>query len=225
MRAREQPGRARISASTAPMRGCSEIAAGSRSLPCSASHAISADASALPGKAVTGKSTGCFGFMASKAANTSLVAVVMPGLTSTAFSAGRASGSERISPVPRMIRARGSRQTGTSAPTARAAARNRASPGVISLSRASSRNAAAASDEPPPNPAAAGRFFVSSKCPDLRAGMPRASAFVALMTRLSSTGPDCTTNGPSIDSVGASPSVRRNASHSPAKTTRLSMLW
>ena len=52
------------------------------------------------------------------AANTSLVATATPGLTSTAGNRGRSSGSESISPIPRMKRGRTSRQTGTSAPVA-----------------------------------------------------------------------------------------------------------
>ena len=51
----------------------------------------------------------------------------MPGLTSTACSGGSTSGSDNNSPVPRMMRARGSRQTGTSAPMAQAAACSRGS--------------------------------------------------------------------------------------------------
>ena len=52
------------------------------------------------------------------AANTSLVGTATPGLTSTAGNSGSVIGSERISPMPRIMRARGSRQTGTSAPVA-----------------------------------------------------------------------------------------------------------
>ena len=51
-----------------------------------------------------------------------LVASATPGLTSTAGSGGSDSGADSTSPMPRMMRGRGSRQTGTSAPVARAAA-------------------------------------------------------------------------------------------------------
>ena len=50
-----------------------------------------------------------------------------PGLASTAGSGGRPSAGPSFSPRPAMRRARGSRQTGTSAPTARAAANRRGS--------------------------------------------------------------------------------------------------
>ena len=89
-------------------------------------------------------------------AKTSRVAKATPGLTSTAKSGGKFSAGPRSSPVPRIILARGSRQTGTSAPMLRAAAITRASSGAILFLAASSRKAAAASEEPPPMPAATG---------------------------------------------------------------------
>ena len=99
-----------------------------------------------------------------------LVGTATPGLTSTPASSGIASGAESNSPMPRIRRARGSTQTGTSAPIRRAAICRRLSPGLIRLARASRRSAAPASDDPPPNPAATGRRFSSIKRPSFKSG-------------------------------------------------------
>ena len=84
------------------------------------------------------------------------------------------SGADSISPMPRISRGRGSRQTGTSAPIrARrldAAADRRARGGWRAPAAAS---AAAASDEPPPRPAATGRRLSSVKRPSFRPGTSR----------------------------------------------------
>ena len=103
-------------------------------------------------------------------------------------SGGNASGADKISPIPRMIRGRGSRQTGTSAPVARAAAATRSSFVGRSFKRASSRNAAAASDDPPPMPAATGSRLVRWKCPARRLLVCACNARAALSTRLPSSG-------------------------------------
>ena len=97
--------------------------------------------------------------------------------------------------MPRIRRGRGSRQTGTSAPTPRAALSKRGSSSGRRLARASSRSAAAASDEPPPRPAATGRRLSSVKRPSLRSGICAASARAALSTRLSSSAPACLGGG------------------------------
>src|SRR6516225_4953021 len=80
----------------------------------------------------------------------------MPGKTSTACSGGRRTGSERISPRPRIQRGFESTHTGTSAPVASAAAISRGSASDNWLACASRRSAAAASAEPPPRSAPAG---------------------------------------------------------------------
>ena len=83
---------------------------------CKNSRGLSACASAARSQAIG--SCPAAGF---QPANTDLVASATPGLTSTAGSGGRSSGAESFSPMPRISRGRGSRQTGTSAPVARAA--------------------------------------------------------------------------------------------------------
>ena len=57
--------------------------------------------------------------------NTAAVSTGTPGLTSTAKSGGRRKAGPSTSPAPAIIRARDSRQTGTSAPVSRAAAQDR----------------------------------------------------------------------------------------------------
>ena len=144
------------------------------------------------------------------------------GLTSTAGNCGRASGLESNSPMPRMMRGRGSRQTGTSAPVFCAALITRASPGARSLARARQRNAAAASDDPPPIPAATGNVFHKSKCPAARSGTSACSALAARRTRLSASSPASVAVGPDIEIERSSPGVKRSRSRGRANTTRLS---
>ena len=158
-----------------------------------------------------------------KAANTSLVATATPGLTSSANSRGSSSGAERMSPTPRIRRARGSRHTGTSAPVARAACVRRGSSGAMRFARANSRKAAAASAEPPPSPAETGRRFDSVKRPSLRPSTRSASERAALSTRLSATSPAAAAVGPLTASAKAPPGAKDNASPTPANATRLSM--
>src|SRR5262245_41158604 len=218
MRASRQPGSLRSTARTFAITGSSSIAGSSRSL---RPRAISSSSSALCRGHMAGLV--CVAGAAASIANTSLVATAMPGLTSTANSRGNSSGSERISPVPRMNRGRGSRHTGTSAPVARAACARRASSGARRFARASSRKAAAASAEPPPSPAATGKRFESAKRPSLRASTRSASARAALSTRLSATSPAAAAVGPATLSAKASPGVKVKASPTPAKATRLSI--
>ena len=170
MRASWQPPSARRSLSTSAMIGCSAIAGASRSLRSSADGpkelAVGEDRITLPCPGGDGTDAPVLvaGFSRS-AANTSFVGTATPGLTRTAGNLGRSIGGERISPMPRIERGRGSRQTGTSAPVARAAAISRGSSSAMRLARARSRSAAAASAEPPPNPAATGSRFAKAKRP------------------------------------------------------------
>ncbi len=69
------------------------------------------------------------------------------------------------------MRARPMRQTGTSAPVARAASITPVSSSATALARASRRSAAAASDDPPPRPAATGRPLDKMKRAYLGAGV------------------------------------------------------
>src|SRR5262245_5625015 len=218
MRASRQPGSLRSTARTFAIAGSSSIAGSSRSL---RPQAISSSSSALCRGHMAGLV--CVAGAAASIANTSVVATAMPRLTSTANSRGNSSGLERISPVPRMTRGRGSRHTGTSAPVARAACARRASSGARRFARASSRKAAAASAEPPPSPAATGKRFESAKRPSLRASTRSASARAALSTRLSATSPAAAAVGPATLSAKASPGVKVKASATSAKATRLSI--
>ena len=127
--------------------------------------------------------------MPAKALNTSRVDSGTPGLTRTAGSAGSATGADRISPTPRMMRALEARQTGTSAPVASAAAASAGWSAGMPLTRARSRSAAAASAEPPPMPAATGKFFSSRKCPPLRPGTRRAQGGFGLQHQIVGIGP------------------------------------
>ncbi len=95
-----------------------------------------------------------------------------------------------------MRRARGSRQTETSAPVARAASASRGSSAARLLACASARSAAAASDEPPPRPAATGRCLISVNRPNRKPGTRSPSARAARCTRLSSFGPAASAVGP-----------------------------
>ena len=106
------------------------------------------------------------------AANTAGVATATPGWRARRPAAASASAGPSRSPRPAIGRARGSRQTGTSAPTAAAAANRRSSSGARPLAAASARNAAAASLEPPPRPAATGRALRKWKRPSLRPRNP-----------------------------------------------------
>ena len=185
---------------------------------CARSYADRADAPCgADGSAVAGRAA------RRNAANTALVGTATPGLTSTAGSRGSSSGSERISPIPRIRRGRGSRHTGTSAPVARAARMRRGSSSAMRFARASSRNAAAASAEPPPSPAATGKRFDRTKRPSLSPSTCWASARAALSTRLSAMSPAACAVGPRTVSVRSRPGVNINASPRRAKTTRLSM--
>ena len=159
------------------------------------------------------------------AAKTSFVATATPGLTRIAGSRGRSRGAERISPMPRIRRGRGSRQTGTSAPVARAACVRRGSSPAILLARAMSRSAAAASLDPPPKPAATGRRFERAKRPSLRPSICAARACAALSTRLSRTPPDAGPVGPLTLNERVGPGVRLKTSATAAKATRLSISW
>ena len=125
--------------------------------------------------------------------------------------------------MPRIMRGRGSRHTGTSAPVTRAASISLGSSSAMRLARASSRNAAAASDEPPPTPAATGSRFVRTKRPSLRPSTRSASARAAFSTRLSSIDPDAAAVGPLTVSASARAGVKVSVSPTPANTTRLSM--
>ena len=155
-------------------------------------------------------------------ANTSRVASATPGLTSTAGSAGNSSGGDSNSPTPRMMRGRGSRHTGTSAPTARAAAGRRGSSKGMSLARAMSRRAAAASAEPPPRPAATGTFFSSRNRPPVSPAIRCRNALSALSTRLSATAPLLFAKGPLTSSLSSTPGCNDSTSATSAKATRLS---
>ena len=153
-----QPDSRRSAASTRAITGWSFSAAGSRSLPWADRYSMKASNSSgrLRARAAAFAAPG-FSLSIAKA---SLVETSTPGLTSTAASFGIASGADRISPMPRIRRERGSTQTGTSAPIRRATLNRRGSSSGMRLARASRRNAAAASDDPPPSPAATG-----SACP------------------------------------------------------------
>ncbi len=156
---------------------------------------------------------------------TSLVATIAPGFARIIGSRGSSRGLERISPMPRITRGRGSRQTGTSAPVARAACMRRGSSSGRRFVRASSRSAAAASLDPPPSPAATGSRFESTKRPSLRPATRSASAWAAFRTRLSAIAPDAAAVGPPTASSSLGPGVRLKASATPAKATRLSISW
>ena len=89
MRARLQPGSARKAESTSPISGCSDIAGGSRSLPERRATRSARTALNVCHRNAAAGIHGLSAFIASKAANTSLVAVAMPGLTRTACSVGK----------------------------------------------------------------------------------------------------------------------------------------
>ncbi len=156
------------------------------------------------------------------ALNTSLVGTATPGWTMTIPSFGSTTGADRISPIPLIRRGRGSTQTGTSAPVARAASPMRGSPGGSPFALARSRNAAAASADPPPSPAPAGSRLVNAKRPSRTPSMRSASARAARTTRLSSTAPACPAVGPATASSSSVPG--RNVRRSPngANATKLS---
>jgi octaprenyl-diphosphate synthase len=121
MRAILHPTLLRKTARTSAITGASAIAGRSRSLVCASRNSNSA--SRVGGDpSAANPAFGDGADAVAQPANTSLVATATPGLTSTAASVGKVRGSERMSPIPRMIRGRESRHTGTSAPAARAAA-------------------------------------------------------------------------------------------------------
>ena len=233
MRASRQPGSARNASSTSAMTGCSAIAGASRSL--RSSDSVREQRRAFAPSPLWGgvggggrtqlrckrtpptptlprgggsPSAGALAGLNRSAANTSLVGTATRGLTSTAGSRGRSSGSERISPMPRISRGRGSRQTGTSAPVARAAAITRGSSSAMRFARARSRMAAAASAEPPPSPAATGRRFDKTKRPSFSPSMRSDNSRAALSTRLSAISPDAAAVGPRTTSDRLRPRVK-----------------
>ena len=121
MRASAHPGNPRNAASTSATIGASPTATTSRSLRCPIRNCTICFRLVI--RAISPKSAGIGGIACGRqAANTALVASAMPGLTSTAWSGSNSSGLDSTSPIPRIIRARGSTQTGTSAPVSRAAA-------------------------------------------------------------------------------------------------------
>ncbi len=222
MRATRHAGSPLSSARTSAITGASLIAELSRSLLelANAARSVAMDATLeapawCDADAASGRS----------APKTSFVATATPGLTRIAGSRGRSSGAERISPMPRIRRGRGSRQTGTSAPVAHAACMRRGSSLAIPFARAMSRSAAAASLDPPPKPAATGRRFERAKRPSLRPSICAARACAALSTRLSRTPPDAGPVGPLTLNERAGPGVRRKTSATAAKATRLSISW
>ena len=161
MRASRQPGSARSAASTSRDHRLQAIAGASRSLRlrrrdsrASASRASADGVAELAIDALPADGP------AEGMRNTSCVGSATPGLTSTAGKRRQMRAArDSISPMPRMRRGRGSRQTGTSAPVAGAACEQARIVERKAVGRASSRKAAAASAEPPPSPAATGKRF------------------------------------------------------------------
>ena len=151
-------------ASTSAMTGAQAIAAAVRSLPCRLSHSISALNS--PGTSAR-PIPPC---PPANLAKTSRVANGTPGLTSTVGSAGKSSGTDNTSPTPRMTRGRGSRHTGTSAPTARAAAIKRGSSNVTALARAMSRQGRCGIGRTAAETGRRGKVLLEQKAPGLQSG-------------------------------------------------------
>ena len=221
MRARLQPASARSAASTSAITGASAMAGASRSFACVARSCTSTSRfSSLAITAMSRATGGAAG--AVQRANTALVVSATPGLTSTAGSAGSGSGGDSTSPVPRMICGRGSRQTGTSAPVERAAAKRARCSGARPLALARRRSAAAASADPPPMPAATGSTLSRWNAPNPTAGSSAASAVAALSTRLAAPSPACAAFGPRTVSESSPPRTKLSRSPKSANTTRLS---
>ena len=225
MRASRQPGSAAIAASTSAIGGAIASAGASRSLPALPSQASSASGSR--GTVTGGPSVSC---PASRpcpgtkpsARNTGAVATAMPGCTISRPSRGRSSGDDKMSPMPRMMRGRGSRQTGMSAPVTRAASRSRGSSSERPLAAAMNRSAAAASADPPPSPAPAGSCLSSAKRPSLSPSIRSAAARTARNTRLSASGPESDAVGPVTVRPSGAPGQNVSSSPNGAKATRLS---
>jgi len=216
MRTSLAPGNFFKAARTSATTGAHALAAAVRSLPWCVRNSISASNSR--GTSASSPSS-C---PPVNLANTSRVANATPGLTSTAGSSGNSRGGDNNSPTPRMMRGRGSRHTGTSAPTERAASSRRGSSKVMPLARARSRTAAAASAEPPPRPAATGTFFSSRNWPPFSPVIRCRKAPSALSTRLSATAPLLPAKGPLTSSLSSAPGRNVSTSATSAKATRLS---
>ena len=218
MRASRQAGSARSRASASPIAGARAQAGASRSLRRRRSSA--ANAAALGGLSRMG-AVGENG--PRRAAKTGPVGTGTPGLTSSTAHSGRRGGARSTSPMPAICAGREARQTGTSAPRARAVRRSvscRAGPSFQSAARP--RSTAAASAEPPPRPAVRGmRLRSAMRTPGGRPSAA-ASAAAARCAKLSSPVPSAAARGPLTVRASAGAGAISRVSERAAKATRLS---
>ena len=218
MRASRQPRSARSRASTSPIAGVRAQAGASRSLRRRRSNAASAAAFGGLSRRGAAVENG-----PRRAAKTGPVGTATPGLTNSTAHPGRCGGGRSTSPTPATWAGRDSRQTGTSAPRARAVRRSRPRRAGSSFqSAASPRRTPAASAEPPPRPAASGmRLCSAMRTPG---GRPNAaaSAVAARRARLLSPASSAAAKGPVTVRVSVGAGAISRVSERAAKATRLS---